>query len=42
MASKEASSLDDDFARMYFESASSNEEVTDDQVDSNAWREIES
>jgi len=38
----EASSLDDDFAGMHFESASSDEEVTDDEVDSNAWSEIES
>ena len=38
----EVSSLDDDFTRMHLESASSDEEVTDDEVDSNAWSEIES
>ncbi len=38
----EVSSLDDDFARMHFESASSDEEVTDDEMDSNVWSEIES
>ncbi|CAF1251388.1 unnamed protein product [Rotaria magnacalcarata] len=38
----EVSSLDDDFARMYFLSASSDEEVTDDEVNSNVWSEIES
>ncbi|CAF1340376.1 unnamed protein product [Adineta steineri] len=32
--------LDDDFARMHFESASSDEEVTDDEVDSNVWSEF--
>jgi hypothetical protein len=31
----EVSSLDDDFARMHFESASSDEDVTDDEVNSN-------
>ncbi len=36
------SSLDDDFARMHFESASSDEAVIDDEVDSNGWSEIES
>jgi hypothetical protein len=35
-------SLDDDFDRMHLESASFDEEVTDDEVDSNAWNEIES
>ena len=38
----EVSSLDDDFARIHFESGSSDEEVTNDEVDSNVWREIES
>ncbi len=38
----EVSSMDDDFVRMHFESASSDEEVTDDEVDSNVWSEIES
>ena len=38
----EVSSLDDDFAEMHLESASSDEEVTDDEVDSNVWSEIES
>jgi hypothetical protein len=38
----EVSSLDDDFARMHFESASSDEAVIDDEVDSNGWSEIES
>ena len=38
----EVSSLDDDFAKMHFESASSDEEVTDNEVDSNVWSEIES
>ena len=38
----EVSSLDDDFAKMHFESTSSDEEVTDDEVDSNVWSEIES
>ncbi|CAF4294064.1 unnamed protein product [Adineta steineri] len=36
----EVSSLEDDFARMHFESASSDEEVTDDEVDSNVWSEF--
>jgi hypothetical protein len=36
------SSLDDDFARIQLESASSDEEVTDDEVNSNVWGEIES
>ncbi len=38
----DASSLDDDFARMQFESSSSDEEVTDDETDSHVWTEIES
>ena len=38
----EVSSLDDDFAKMHFESTSSDEEVTDDEVDPNVWSEIES
>ncbi len=38
----EASSLDDDFTRMHLESTSSDEEVTDDEVASNVWSEIES
>ena len=38
----EVSSLDDDFAKMHFESASSDEEVTDNEVDSNVWSEIKS
>ncbi len=33
---------DDDFDAMHFESASSDEEATDDEVDSHAWNEIES
>ncbi|CAF4294197.1 unnamed protein product [Adineta steineri] len=36
----EVSSLDDDFARMHFESASSDKGVTDDEVDSNVWSEF--
>ena len=36
------SSLDDNFARMYFESPSFNEEVTIDEVHSNVWSGIES
>ncbi|CAF3939773.1 unnamed protein product [Rotaria sordida] len=35
----DVSSLDDDFARMLFESSSS-EEVTDDDLDSQVWNEI--
>ena len=38
----EMSSFDDDFAWMHFESASSDEDVTDDEVDSSVWSEIES
>jgi hypothetical protein len=38
----EVSSFDDDFTRMHLESASSDEEVTDDEVDSNVWSKIES
>ena len=37
----EVSSFDDDFARMHFESASSDEEVTNNQVNSSVWGEIE-
>ena len=36
----ELSSLDDEFAKMHFKSASSDEEVTDNEVDSNVWCEI--
>ena len=36
------SSWDDDFARMQFESSSSEEEITDDDRDSQVWSEIES
>jgi hypothetical protein len=38
----EVSSLNDDFVRVHIESTSSDEEITDDEVDSNVWREIES
>ena len=38
----EVSFLDDDFAKVYFESASSDEEVTDNEMDSNVWSEIKS
>jgi Tfp pilus assembly protein FimV len=38
----DVSSLDDDFARMQFESPSSEEEVTDDDLRSQVWNEIES
>jgi hypothetical protein len=39
----EASSLDDDdFASMHLESGSSDEEMSDDEVGSNVWNEIES
>ncbi len=34
------SSLDDDFDRIHLESESSDEEVTNDEVDSNVWNEI--
>jgi hypothetical protein len=34
--------LNDGFARMQFESSSSNEEVTDDNFDLQVWNEIES
>ena len=34
------SSLDDDFGRIHLESESSDEEVTNDEVDSNVWNEI--
>ncbi|CAF1601898.1 unnamed protein product [Didymodactylos carnosus] len=36
----EVSSLDDDFDSIHLESESSDEEVTDDEVDSNVWNEI--
>ena len=36
----EMSSLDDDFGKMYLEFESSDEEVTNDEVDSNVWNEI--
>ena len=38
----DVSALDDDFATMQFESSSSEEEVTDDDMDSQIWNEIES
>ncbi|CAF1336399.1 unnamed protein product [Rotaria sp. Silwood1] len=38
----EMSSLDDDLDRMHLESASSDEEMTDDEVDPKIWNEIES
>ncbi|CAF1440967.1 unnamed protein product [Adineta ricciae] len=38
----DVSSLDDDFARMQFESSSSEEEISDDDRDSQVWNEIES
>ena len=38
----EVSSLDDAFVRMHFESASSGEEIIDNEMDSNVWSEIES
>ena len=34
------SSLDDDFDSIHLESESSDEEVSDDEVDSNVWNEI--
>jgi len=36
------SSLNDEFVRMQFESLSSEEQVTDDDVDSHVWGKIES
>ena len=36
------SSLDNDFAKMHFKSARSDEEVAVNQVDSNVWSEIKS
>jgi hypothetical protein len=33
----EVSSLNDDFDRMYLESGSSDEEMTDHEMDSNVW-----
>ncbi len=36
------SSLDDDFDGMHLESGSSDEEMTDDEVDCNVWNEIKS
>jgi hypothetical protein len=38
----DASVLNDDFARMRFESASSKKEVTNDDVDLQVWNERES
>ena len=38
----EVSSLDDDFDQMRLESGSSDSEVTDEEVDSRSWNEIES
>ena len=38
----ELSFLDDDLDRMHLESGSSGEEMSDDEVDSNVWEEIES
>jgi len=38
----DVSSLNDDFAGMQFESSSSDEQATDDDVDSQVWGEIES
>ena len=37
----EVSSLNDDFDAMYLESDDSNEEGTDDDMDSHTWNEIE-
>ncbi len=34
--------MDDDFDRMQFESESSDDEITDDEVNSHSWNEIES
>ena len=39
---REVSFLDNNFDRMHFESASSDEEIPDDEVNSNIWSEIES
>ena len=38
----EVSSLDDDLDNMHLESGSSVEEMSDDEMDSNSWNEIES
>jgi hypothetical protein len=38
----EVSSLDDDFVKMDLESGNSDEEITDDEVDSKVWSEIQS
>jgi hypothetical protein len=38
----ELSFLDDDLDRMHLESGSSDEEMSDDEVGSNVWNEIES
>ena len=38
----EVSSLADDLDSMYLESGSSDEEMSDDEMDSNSWNEIES
>ncbi|CAF4545781.1 unnamed protein product, partial [Rotaria sp. Silwood2] len=40
-SSSEVGSLDEDFAEIHLESASSDEEVTDDEMNSNVWSEIE-
>ena len=37
----EVNSLDDDFARMHFKSASSDKQATYDEVDSQLWNTIE-
>ena len=39
---REISSLDNDLDSMHFESVCSVEEISDDEVDSNVWSEIES
>ncbi len=38
----ELSFLDDDLDRMHVESGSSDEEISDDEMSSNVWKEIES
>ena len=38
----EVTSSDKDFDRIHFKSESSDEEISDDEVDSNVWNEIES
>lgn len=37
----EVRSLDDSFARMYFESGSSEDDVRNDEVNSNVWSKID-